>query len=248
MVKSKRIIVNEAFSASSGANATVVNRVLSLWNNNLSTPALERICEFNKVEGIKFKYTAYNAGTASVTTFTPAGSPTALDNFVLKVMATNSVTGKLETRRYRYVAITGDTATTLNDGIRAAIARDGNARIVGSGTSTLILTSAAGWEVADCRFEKAQTVMARVLTTPGVCSKGTPAHVTAQGAQAGVAGATYSLYEFLYGDLIQDGGQTVRNQATYLKYYVNIAGSNGTQATTDIAAALSIGDETTDLS
>ncbi len=244
-------IVNVS-SASSGANAVVANRVFSLWDDTLDTPAAVAMCEYLKVEKSAFKYRAYAAGTRGVRTLT-IGTPVVGDEYKIVVTSTQSSTGQIAKRTYRAVAGVSPTATTVGDAIRLAITNDANAHVAGSGTTTLILTAALDWEAFTVYIEKggaAGTTQAN--TTPGVTANGKYAQLVAQGHTSGAQSTgTYDAWEFVYGTLVKDKGDTTRYQMTKRTYYVNVlvgTNANYAQARTDIAAALSIGDESTDIS
>ncbi|MFA5396908.1 MAG: hypothetical protein WC346_12945 [Methanogenium sp.] len=103
------------------------------------------------IEGAKVRRyagTAYTAKSEQVTTFQAITSPlTAGTEYVLRIVYkdVNAKRGQFS-KTYRFVA-TGTTSEAVFNGLRAAIAADKGARIVGSGTTTLILT---GKEIPEC--------------------------------------------------------------------------------------------------
>lgn len=91
----------------------------------------------------KVAYRPYEAKAEEVITISAiSGTITAGTEYVLRV-----IYGDIEehpgqfTATYRYIAKAGDTSQTVFDGLRARIAKHAGARIVASGTTTLILTA-----------------------------------------------------------------------------------------------------------
>lgn len=96
-----------------------------------------------------YSRTAYSAGTASAWTVTP-GTVADLTEYSITVTrllgkAVNGLTTPptpVNKKTYIIFSGVGDTATNLGDKFRTAILADANAFVVGSGTTTLILTGA----------------------------------------------------------------------------------------------------------
>lgn len=106
-----------------------------------------------------------------VTTYTPTAANST--QYALVLTYTNKVSKQVESQTFYYTtAASGDTATTIGDSFRAQInAASPIIPIVASGTTTLILTAAAGYAV----FQSDSIgvgVLTGAATTPGVVRVG----------------------------------------------------------------------------
>lgn len=132
------------------------------------------------------------AGTAQVSTITP-GTATAGNTYSFSI--TQAVDTGTITRFISYTAITGDTTTTICDAFRTILAANG-LEVVGSGTSTCIITANAGYNV----FNIAAIENTSVSTgTPGVAMSGSYAQVVAAGGTDAVSGRYYDQYTVVTG-------------------------------------------------
>lgn len=129
------------------------------------------------------------AGTAQVSTITPA---TAAAGVTYSFSITQVVSTGTITRLISYTATAADTATTICDNFREILAANG-LEVVGSGTTTCIITANAGYNV----FNIAAISSTSVATgTPGVPVTGSYAQILAAsgGETTAVSGRYYDQY------------------------------------------------------
>lgn len=131
------------------------DEVLSYSNEAGTALTARKLLVSDAIDGAlvrSYKGKDYAAKTQEIVTIGAiSGTITAGTEYVLRIVYKdlNEHPGQF-TSTYRHVAVTGDTSQTIFNGLRKAIAKHtgklsigGGARIVGSGTTTLILTAKA---------------------------------------------------------------------------------------------------------
>ena len=179
--------------------------------------------DYRKIEGTT-GFLASVAETLGVVTYTPIAANSTEYTIVIQQYVPSL--GTLVTRNLTHVTPSaGATATTICDALRAQLLLATGIEVVGSGTTTLVLTAVTGSPVFTV-VNNTPTTSTVVVTTPGVVSRGTTADLTLAGITGWSAGQVYSQIAI---DWISVGGET-NGMPNYSKQrhtlYVNAAATN----------------------
>ena len=203
------------------ADVTVKNSYLLFGSTN------QRVCEYKNLIPGACTITPYAAETLQVTTVTPTAA--ASSTYSLYISQYNSNTGSIMTRFYTYTtASSGDTATTIGDALRAQINADqsnGVIQVVGTGTTTLILTAQAGYPVFAVTLVSLGGGLAQSTGTAGVVGYGSSTSLAAEG-YTGYTGTTYTRWHLEFYARLNESNTLAQGQRVAWDAFLNTAATN----------------------
>jgi hypothetical protein len=161
---------------------------VSLNNHQLSITGAPNV-DFRKIENANGGLQASVTEVPAVWTITPSVGNNTFYQLVINQFV--PAIGGTITHTLSYTSDSTATATEICDALRAELKLYTDLNIVGSGTTTLVLTAEAGSPLFTVT-SSVGSLLGVVNTTPGVASKGKYADLVAKGFTGGVSGASYS--------------------------------------------------------